>query len=132
LCDIREDWFGAKAADQVFILVTKLRTWQRRNCAGKLSFVVRAGLPGASAAARDPWRPTPAKRVSKTVPGSKEISWWESPVNLAPMAHAVNADDAEVVGDLVEDAVVADSNPPVMPAARLFLCPGRTGIGRAG
>ncbi len=29
--------------DEVFALVAKLRTWPRRICAGKLSFVVRGG-----------------------------------------------------------------------------------------
>ena len=35
-------------------IAAKLRTWQRRICAGKLSFAVRGGMPGASAAAREP------------------------------------------------------------------------------
>ena len=45
----------------------------------------------------------------------------ESPVNITTMADAVNANDADFVGDFVEDAIVTDSNPPVMLAARQFL-----------
>ena len=44
------------------------------------------------------------------------------------MADAVNVDDRDVDGDLVEDVVVADTNPPPMPATRQILCSGRTGI----
>ena len=57
-----------------FTLLAKLRTGQRRICAGKLSFVVREGLPGVSVAARESDHPTRRMEPSAANRSAAEIA----------------------------------------------------------